>query len=68
MRRVNVVAVAATAVFGLLAGFASPASAQTGVTVFEGARVIVGDGGAPIENATFVVNGARIAQVGRAAT
>jgi imidazolonepropionase-like amidohydrolase len=35
--------------------------------VFEGARVIVGDGGAPIENATIVVNGATIAQVGRAA-
>jgi len=34
--------------------------------VFEGARVIVGDGRAPIENATIVVNGAKIAQVGRA--
>ena len=34
-----------------------PASAQApaGVTVFEGARLIVGDGRAPIENATFVV-------------
>ncbi len=41
--------------------------AQTAVTVFEGARVIVGDGRAPIENATIVVDGARIAQVGRAA-
>jgi imidazolonepropionase-like amidohydrolase len=39
----------------------------TGVTVFEGARVIVGDGRAPLENATIVVNGARIAQVGGAA-
>jgi imidazolonepropionase-like amidohydrolase len=36
------------------------------VTVFEGARVIVGDGRAPIENASFVVTGARITQVGRA--
>jgi imidazolonepropionase-like amidohydrolase len=35
-----------------------------GVTVFEGARVIVGDGRPPIENASFVVNGARFAQVG----
>ena len=42
-------------------------AAQAPVTVFEGARVIVGDGGAPIENATIVVNGATIAQVGRAA-
>jgi imidazolonepropionase-like amidohydrolase len=37
------------------------------VTVFEGARVIVGDGRAPIENASLVVNGARFVQVGRAA-
>jgi imidazolonepropionase-like amidohydrolase len=47
-------------------------SVQTGaqtpaVTVFEGARVITGDGRAPIENATIVVNGGRIEQVGRAA-
>ena len=41
--------------------------AQTSVTVFEGARVIVGDGRAPIENATIVVEGARITQVGRSA-
>lgn len=38
-----------------------------GVTVFEGARVIVGDGRPPIDNASFVVDGARIVQVGRAA-
>src|SRR5262245_8255152 len=36
------------------------------VTVFEGARVIIGDGRAPIENATFIVTGNRITQVGRA--
>ena len=46
----------------------APASAQTpaGITVFEGARVIVGDGRAPIENATFVIDGGRFTQVGRA--
>jgi imidazolonepropionase-like amidohydrolase len=38
-----------------------------GVTVFEGARLIVGDGRAPIENATLVVDGARIVQAGSAA-
>ena len=43
------------------------AQAPAGVTVFEGARVIVGDGRAPIENATFVVTGNRFTQVGRAA-
>ena len=42
------------------------APAATGVTVFEGARLIVGDGRAPIENATFVVSGNRFTQVGRA--
>jgi len=36
-----------------------------GVTVFEGARLIVGDGSAPIENGTFIVTGDRITQVGR---
>ena len=41
--------------------------AQATVTVFDGARVITGDGTAPIENATIVVEGARITQVGRAA-
>jgi imidazolonepropionase-like amidohydrolase len=66
MRRVNAVAVAATAVFGLLAGFASSASAQTDVTAFEGARLIVGDGNAAIENATLIVDGARIVQAGPA--
>ena len=34
-------------------------------TVFQGARVIVGDGQAPIENAAFVVEGDSITQVGR---
>ena len=63
MHRVNnVVAVAAVVILGFLAGFASPASAQS-VTAFEGARLIVGDGRV-IENATLVVEGARIAQVG----
>jgi imidazolonepropionase-like amidohydrolase len=69
MRRVNLVAAAATVAVGVLAGLAGPASAQapaTSVTAFEGARLIVGDGSAPIENATLVVDGARIVQAGRA--
>ena len=42
-------------------------SGQTaGVTVFQGARLIVGSGDAPIENAAFVVENARFTQVGRA--
>jgi len=64
MRRVNTFAVAATFALGLIA-LAVPVHAQ--VTAFEGARLIVGDGSAPIANATIVVNGARIAQAGPAA-
>jgi len=55
----------AAVALGLLLGFALSTSAQT-VTAFEGARLIVGDGRV-IENATLVVDGARIAQVGSAA-
>ena len=51
----------------LLSVLAVSNRAQNTVTVFEGARVIVGDGSAPIENAAVVVEGGRITQVGRAA-
>jgi imidazolonepropionase-like amidohydrolase len=54
-----VIAAAATVV--------SFAQAPSGTTVFEGARVIVGDGRAPIDNAMIVVSDGKIAQVGRAA-
>jgi imidazolonepropionase-like amidohydrolase len=54
-------------VFLVLAVSSISNRAQTSVTVFEGARVIVGDGRAAIENATIVVDGTRITQVGRAA-
>jgi imidazolonepropionase-like amidohydrolase len=40
--------------------------AQGGVVAFEGARLIVGDGSAAIDNATFVVTNGRFTQVGRA--
>ncbi len=40
------------------------ASEGAGVTVFEGARLIVGDDSAPIENATFLVRDGQIMQVG----
>src|SRR5262245_17470514 len=39
--------------------------AASNVTVFEGARLIVGDGRAAIENAAFVVDGNRFVQVGK---
>jgi len=37
-----------------------------GVTLFEGARLITGEGSGPIENAAFIVEGSRIARVGQA--
>ena len=65
MHRVKAVATVAVGIIGLLAGLAMPASAQS-VTAYEGARLIVGDGRV-IENATVVVDGAKIAQAGAAA-
>ena len=60
MRRYGLTIITAGFLAGLLA-----AQAPNAVTVFEGARLIVGDGSAPIENSTFVVNGNRFTQVGR---
>jgi len=52
-----------------LAAFSTSGATQapqgTGVTVFEGARLIAGDGAAPIENSAFVVTNNRFTQVGR---
>jgi imidazolonepropionase-like amidohydrolase len=63
MDRVNSVVVAAVITFGFIAGCAVPVSERS-VTAYQGARVIVGDGRV-IESATLVVDGAKIAQVGR---
>jgi imidazolonepropionase-like amidohydrolase len=65
MYRANLAAVAAVAVFGVVAGCATPQSTQS-VTAYEGARLIVGDGSV-IENATLVVEGTKLAQAGRSA-
>src|SRR5687767_757332 len=65
MRRLTWLAVV---VVGCALTVAAPAQTPAlGVTVFEGARLIVGDGRLPIDNASFVVDGARFVQVGRAA-
>ena len=64
MRRLNRAAVAAIFALAIFEALSVPARAQ--VMVFEGARIIVGDGRAPIENATLVVDGTRIVQVGAA--
>jgi len=49
----------------LLATSAAPGQTPGAATVFEGARLIVGDGSAPIEDAAIVVVGDRIAALGR---
>src|SRR5437667_8533047 len=52
----------------LAAGSASPVQSQAPaitVTVLEGARLITGDGSAPIENSAIVVENNRITAVGR---
>jgi imidazolonepropionase-like amidohydrolase len=53
----------------LLAGSVSHLRAQRptsgSATLFEGARLIVGDGSAPIEGSAFIIEGDRIAGVGR---
>ena len=66
MRLMKAFALTAGVALAALATSSNSATAQ--VTAFTGARVIVGDGRAPIENATIVVNGARIQQVGPAAS
>ena len=49
----------------LMAGCTGPeAGSEAAVTVFEGARLIAGDGGAPIEDALLVVEGDRFTYVG----
>src|SRR5262249_43505884 len=55
MRRLNAFALTTTFALGVVAAAAIPARAQApagGVTAFQGARLIVGDGRAPIQNAT----------------
>jgi len=70
MRRVNLerrnvtsIAVLFSITLVLLTGCSAPV--KTGVTVFEGARLIVGDGSQPIENAAFVIQNGQFAAVGQ---
>jgi imidazolonepropionase-like amidohydrolase len=49
----------------LLAAGVSDVKSQSAVTVFEGARLIIGDGSPPIENAAFIVQNNQFTQVGR---
>jgi len=49
---------------GLLPLAAQTPGTATGPLLFEGARLIVGDGRPPVENSAFLVEGSRITQVG----
>jgi len=56
----------ALATAALAGGLFAPVAGQASATVFEGARLINGTGGPAVENSAFLVEGARITQVGRA--
>jgi imidazolonepropionase-like amidohydrolase len=45
--------------------FRHAAAQPSGITLFEGARLIVGDGSSPIENSAFLVENDRIGAIGR---
>ena len=66
-RRVRLVAVVlgAAAMAACSSQPESQSPSGTGVTVFEGARLITGDGSTPIENAAFIVDNSRFTTVGR---
>ena len=61
-----VIAVALFAVVPLFTGAAGQVQAPAGITAFEGARLVVGDGRV-IDNAVFVINNGRFTSVGAAA-
>lgn len=60
-------AIALPLLLGLLAGQACESLPASSAVVFEGARLIVGDGSPPVENAALVVDGGRLVEVGPAA-
>jgi imidazolonepropionase-like amidohydrolase len=67
MNRRHVTTAAASAALLAIAGFGITACTPPpleGVTAYEGATIIVGDGSAPIENATIVVDHAEIMAIG----
>lgn len=61
MGRIRILAAA-----GAIAWFSTAALSQTApATIYEGARLIAGDGTAPIDNGAFVVQNRRITAIGR---
>ncbi|MEQ1573325.1 MAG: amidohydrolase family protein [Vicinamibacterales bacterium] len=64
-RRLVVVACAFAAVASLVPSAAQTPPTSSRATLFEGARLITGDGSAPIENSAFLMEGTRFSRVGR---
>ena len=64
MRRF-LVSIACLLAFAWLAHAGAQQPAASRATLYEGARLIVGDGNAPIENSAFLVENARFTRVGR---
>ena len=68
MRHVRFIAVLISLTLFLATACSTPATVETPpadpVTVFEGARLIVGDGSGPIEDAAFVVQNGQFTGVG----
>lgn len=66
MRRFCVHSVVISTALFLATGYSrSESVAQTGVTVFEGALLILGDGGEPIDDGTFIIENGRFTAVAR---
>ena len=67
MRQPKLVIAAYLLFFAACSTSAAPQGAPTsgGITLFEGARLIVGDGMAPIESSAFLVENNRFTRVGR---
>ena len=53
-----------SALLAVLLVSAASAHAQTAATLFEGARLITGEGTAPIENSAFLIENGRVSRVG----
>jgi imidazolonepropionase-like amidohydrolase len=66
MRRLTIPFLVALSLVLISTFVRAQAPAAGRVTVYEGARLIVGTASAPIENAAFVVDGGKFTQVGRA--
>ena len=65
MRASTIVVIGLLALAGLTHLHAQTRGTPSAVTLYENARLISGDGSAPIENAAFLVENARVTRVGR---